>query len=227
LLFTAFGVPATYQYRVLFWGVLGALLLRGLFIAIGAVLLEHFHWIFYLFGTFLILTGVRMAFDKQTEVHPEHNPVLKFVRRILPVTTNYHGDCFIVRQAGRILVTPLFLALLVVEATDLIFALDSIPAIFAVTTDPFIVYTSNVFAILGLRSLFFILANIVQTFYYLRLGLSIILFYVGIKMILTDIYHIPTVLSLLVIAAVLMLAVVASLIRTRRISQQTYNRKRN
>lgn len=227
LLFATLGVPTTYQYRVLFWGVLGALLLRGLFIAIGAVLLESFHWIFYLFGAFLVITAMRMAFDKQAEVHPEHNPVLKFVQRILPVTADYHGDRFIVRQAGRILVTPLFLALLVVETTDLVFALDSIPAIFAVTTDPFIVYTSNIFAILGLRSLFFILANIIQTFHYLRLGLSIILFYVGIKMMLTDIYHIPTVLSLLVIAAVLMLAIVASLIRTRRLSQQTYNKKRN
>lgn len=220
LLFTAFGVPVAYQYRVLFWGVLGALLLRGLLIAIGAVLLENFHWIIYLFGVFLIITGGRIAFDKQTEIHLEHNPVLRFVRRILPVTATYHADRFIVRQAGRMQFTPLFLVLIVVETTDLIFALDSIPAIFAVTTDPFIVYTSNVFAILGLRSLFFVFANIIQAFYYLRLGLAVILSYVGIKMILTDLYHIPTGLSLLVIAVVLTLAILASLLRTRRINQQ-------
>lgn len=220
LLFTTFGVPAAYQHRVLFWGVLGALLLRGLLIVIGTVLLEEFHWIIYLFGAFLIIAGIRMTFHKETEIHPERNLVLKLVRRIVPITTDYVGDRFVVRQAGRILATPLLLVLLVVEITDLIFALDSIPAIFAVTTDPFIVYTSNVFAILGLRSLFFVFANIIQTFYYLRLGLAVILAYVGTKMILTDLYHIPTVLSLLVIAAVLTLAIIASLLRARRINQQ-------
>jgi len=221
LLFSAFGVPAVYQHRVLFWGVLGALILRGLLIAIGAALLEDFHWIIYLFGAFLIITGMRMVFHKQTEVHPEHNPVLKLVRRIVPVTTNYEDDHFVVRRAGRVLATPLLLVLLAVETTDLVFALDSIPAIFAVTTDPFIVYTSNVFAILGLRSLFFVFANIIQTFYYLRLALAIILSYVGIKMVLADIYPISTMLSLLVIAVVLALAIVASLLRTRYINQQT------
>jgi tellurite resistance protein TerC len=219
LLFTTFGVPATYQHRVLFWGVLGALLLRGLLIVIGTVLLEEFHWIIYLFGAFLIIAGIRMTFHKEAEIHPERNLVLKLVRRIVPITTDYVGDRFVIRQAGRILATPLLLVLLVVEITDLIFALDSIPAIFAVTTDPFIVYTSNVFAILGLRSLFFVFANIIQTFYYLRLGLAVILAYVGTKMILTDLYHIPTVLSLLVIAAVLTLAIIASLLRARRINQ--------
>ncbi|HEY4034613.1 MAG TPA: TerC family protein [Ktedonobacteraceae bacterium] len=220
LLFTTFGVPATYQHHVLFWGVLGALLLRGLLIVIGTALIEDFHWIIYLFGGFLIIAGIRMAFHKETKIHPERNPVLKLVRRIVPVTTGYEGEHFLVRQAGRILATPLLLVLVVVETTDLVFALDSIPAIFAVTTDPFIVYTSNVFAILGLRSLFFVFANIIQNFYYLRLGLSIILSYVGIKMILVDFYPIPTVLSLFVIAAILTLAIVASLIRTRCINQR-------
>ena len=139
--------------------------MRGLLIAVGAVLLEDFHWILYLFGAFLIITGIRMALHKETEVHPERNPVLKLVRRFIPVTTNYEGERFVVRQAGRVLVTPLLLVLVAVETTDLVFALDSIPAIFAVTTDPFIVYTSNVFAILGLRSLFFVLANIIQKFH--------------------------------------------------------------
>lgn len=220
LLFTAFGVPAAYQHRVLFWGVLGALLMRGILIAVGAVLLEDFHWVLYLFGAFLIMTGIRMGFHKDTEVHPQRNPVLNFVRRVVPVTHDYEGDRFLVRQAGQWLVTPLLLALLAVETTDLLFAVDSIPAIFAVTRDPFIVYTSNVFAILGLRSLYFVFANIIHKFYYLRLGLAIILTYVGGKMVLTDLYHLPSAVSLLVIALVLALAIVASLLRARRTRQQ-------
>src|SRR6266487_5450430 len=159
LLFTFFGVPADYQHRVLFWGILGALVMRGTMIALGAVLLETFHWIIYLFGAFLIFTGVRMAFHKETEVHPERNPLLRLVRRIVPVTNDYERDRFLVRRAGQVLVTPLLLVLLVVETTDLIFAVDSIPAIFAVTKNPFLVYTSNIFAILGLRSLYFVFAN--------------------------------------------------------------------
>src|SRR6266699_6506543 len=146
LLFTSFGVPAAYQHRVLFWGVLGALILRGMMIALGVILLETFHWIIYLFGAFLLFTGIRMFFHKEAEVHPERNPLLKLVRRIVPVTHDYQGDRFIVRRAGQVLATPLLLVLLVIETTDLIFALDSIPAIFAVTQDPFLVYTSNVFA---------------------------------------------------------------------------------
>lgn len=220
LLFSAFGVPAAYQHRVLFWGVLGALVMRGILIGVGAVLLEDFHWILYLFGAFLIVTGIRIGFQRETEVHPERNPVLKFVRRILPVTTDYEGKRFFVRQAGQLLVTPLLLVLVVVETTDLIFALDSIPAIFAVTRDPFIVYTSNVFAILGLRSLYFVFANIIHKFYYLRIGLAIILAFVGVKMVLTDLLHISSALSLLVIAVVLIFAIIASLLRARRISKR-------
>jgi tellurite resistance protein TerC len=217
LLFSAFGVPAAYQHRVLFWGVLGALVMRGILIAVGATLIEDFHWIIYVFGIFLIITGVRMGLHKETEVHPERNPVLKLVRRFLPVTEDYEGQRFIVRRDGRTLVTPLLLVLVTIETTDLIFAVDSIPAIFAVTTNAFIVYTSNVFAILGLRSLYFVFANIIDKFYYLRIGLAVILSYVGVKMVLTDIFHIPTTLSLLVIALVLAAAILASLWRARTI----------
>jgi tellurite resistance protein TerC len=217
LLFSAFRVPAAYQHRVLFWGVLGALVMRGILIAVGATLIEDFHWIIYVFGVFLIITGVRMGIHKETEVHPERNPVLKLVRRFLPVTEDYEGQRFIVRRDGRTLVTPLLLVLVTIETTDLIFAVDSIPAIFAVTTNAFIVYTSNVFAILGLRSLYFVFANIIDKFYYLRIGLAVILSYVGVKMVLTDIFHIPTPLSLLVIALVLTVAILASLWRARTI----------
>jgi tellurite resistance protein TerC len=220
LLFSTFGVPAAYQHRVLFWGVLGALVMRGLLIIVGAVLLQDFHWIIYVFGAFLIVTGIRMALHKETEIHPERNPVLKLVRRVVPVTANYERDRFFVRRAGQVLATPLLLVLLAVETTDLIFAVDSIPAVFAVTTDPFIVYTSNVFAILGLRSLYFVFANIIHQFYYLRLGLAVILSFVGVKMVLTDLHHIPTPLSLLVIALVLAIAIIASLLRARHASMR-------
>jgi TerC family integral membrane protein len=218
LLFTFFKVPAAYQHRVLFWGVLGALVMRGTLIGLGVVLLETFHWIIYLFGAFLILTGIRMAFHKEIELHPEHNPLLRLVRRIVPVTNDYERDRFIVRRAGQVLVTPLLLVLLVVETTDLIFAVDSIPAIFAVTRDPFLVYTSNIFAILGLRSLYFVFANVMGKFSYLKLGLAVVLSYVGVKMVLTDIYHIPAALSLAVIAVVLATAVAASIVRAQHLA---------
>jgi len=216
LLFTYFAVPAAYQHRVLFWGILGALLMRGIMIVLGAVLLDKFHWIIYLFGAFLIVTGVRMAFHQEAEVHPERNPLLKLVRLILHVTHDYEHDHFVVRQAGQVLVTPLLLVLLAVETTDVIFALDSIPAIFAVTQNPFLVYTSNVFAILGLRSLYFVFANAMGRFSYLKLGLAVVLSFVGVKMVLADIFHIPTALSLGVIAVVLTVAIVASIMRVRR-----------
>lgn len=220
LLFSSFSVPSASQHRVLFWGILGALVMRGVLIVLGASLLDAFHWIIYLFGAFLIFTGIRMAFQKETELHPERNPLLRLVRRFVPVTNDYERDRFIVRRAGQVFVTPLLLVLLVVETTDLIFAVDSIPAIFAVTRDPFIVYTSNVFAILGLRSLYFVFANVMGKFYYLKLGLAVILSYVGVKMMLADIYPIPTALSLAVIAVVLAVAVVASIMRTRRLAER-------
>src|SRR5258708_1167775 len=218
VLFSYFSVPAAYQHRVLFWGVLGALIMRGILIVLGAMLLENFHWVLYLFGAFLIVTGVRMAFNKDEAVHPERNPVLKLVRRVVPVTANFEGDRFLVRRAGKVLVTPLLLVLLVVETTDLVFALDSIPAIFAVSRDPFIVYTSNVFAILGLRSLYFVFANVMGKFYYLKSGLSVVLSFIGVKMVLADIFHIPIGLSLAVIAFVLATALIASIVRARHLT---------
>lgn len=217
LLFTFFAVPAAYQHRVLFWGIIGALLMRGLLIAVGATLLKEFHWIIYVFGAFLIFTGIRMALHRNEEMHPERNPLIKFIRGIMPVTDNYEGDKFFIRRAGKLIATPLFLVLLLVESTDLIFAVDSIPAIFAVTEDPFIVYTSNVFAILGLRSLYFLLAGVVDKFYYLKLGLSVVLVFVGIKMVTVDLYKIPVGLSLGVIASILAISVIASLWRAQRL----------
>ena len=217
LLFTFFAVPAAYQHRVLFWGIIGALLMRGMLIAVGATLLKEFHWIIYVFGAFLIFTGIRMALHRNEEMHPERNPLIKFIRGIMPVTDNYEGDRFFIRRAGKLIATPLFLVLLLVESTDLIFAVDSIPAIFAVTEDPFIVYTSNVFAILGLRSLYFLLAGVVDKFYYLKLGLSVVLVFVGIKMVMVDLYKIPVGLSLGVIASVLAISVIASLWRAQRL----------
>ena len=217
LIFTSFAVPAAYQHRVLFWGIIGALVMRGAMIGAGAALIKEFHWIIYIFGAFLIFTGVRMAFHKNEEIHPERNPLIRMFRRLMPVTDTYQQDRFFVRSTGVLMATPLFLVLLMIETTDLIFAVDSIPAIFAVTEDPFLVYTSNVFAILGLRSLYFVLAGAVHSFHYLKLGLSVVLSFVGVKMLLTDTaYKIPTGASLGVVVLILGVAVVASLVRSRR-----------
>lgn len=219
LIFSYFAVPAVYQHRVLFWGILGALVMRAVLIGLGAALIKEFHWIIYLFGAFLIFTGIRMAFHKDEEIHVGENPLVRLVRRFLPVADNYHGSSFFVRHAGKLMVTPLLLVLLVVESTDLVFAVDSIPAIFAVTTDPFLVYTSNIFAILGLRSLYFLLAGVIDKFYYLKLGLAVVLTFVGVKMVIVDIYKIPTPMSLAVVAGVLTIAVIASLIRNQRLTK--------
>ena len=216
LLFAYFKVPDRYQHRVLFWGILGALVMRAGFILAGAALLERFHWIIYLFGAFLILTGIKMALAPEKGLEPEKNPVVRLVRRLMPVTADYRGASFFVREGGRRAATPLFLVLVMVEFTDLVFAVDSIPAIFAVTRDPFLVYTSNVFAILGLRSLYFLLAGIMHKFEYLKLGLAAILVFVGAKMALVGWVKIPATTSLGVIAAILAVAVAASLIKARR-----------
>lgn len=216
LIFTYFAVPAAYQHRVLFWGILGALVMRAILIAVGAALLKEFHWIIYVFGAFLIFTGVKMARHRNEELHPERNPIVRLFRRLMPVSDRYEGEKFFIRRAGQLVATPLFLVLLMVESTDLVFAVDSIPAIFAVTSDPFLVYTSNVFAILGLRSLYFVLAGMVHKFQYLKLGLSVVLTFVGLKMVLVDIYKIPTGVSLGVITSILIVAIVASLYRSRR-----------
>jgi tellurite resistance protein TerC len=216
LIFSFFAVPSAYQHRVLFWGILGALVMRGTLIFIGAALLEQFHWIIYVFGAFLVFTGIRMALSNSEEnVQPDKNPVVKFFRRFMPVTENFEGDKFFVRRAGRLLATPLFLILLVVESTDLVFAVDSIPAIFAVTRDPFIVYTSNVFAILGLRALYFLLANVMDKFQYLKVGLSAVLVFIGVKMVIDGFYHIPIGISLGVVASILTISILASLWKAR------------
>jgi tellurite resistance protein TerC len=212
LIFTYFKVPAMYQHEVLFWGIVGALVMRAIFIAVGITLITQFHWIIYVFGAFLILTGVKLALEKDKEVHPESNPVLKLFRRLVPVTDQYHGGRFFVRQAGRLMATPLFVVLLVVETTDVIFAVDSIPAILAITPDPFIVYSSNVFAILGLRALYFALAGLMRLFTHLHYGLSAILVFVGMKMLLTDIYKIPIGIALGVVAGILALSILASIL---------------
>jgi tellurite resistance protein TerC len=217
LIFTFFAVPAAYQHRVLFWGIIGALIMRGTLIAVGATLLKEFHWIIYVFGAFLIFTGIRMALHRNEKMHPEQNPLVRLLRRVMPVTDNYEGDKFFIRRAGTLMATPLFLVLILVESTDLVFAVDSIPAIFAVTNDPFIVYTSNVFAILGLRSLYFLLAGVVDKFYYLKLGLSAVLVFVGTKMVLVDLYKVPVGASLGVIASILAISVIASLWRAQRL----------
>lgn len=215
LIFSFFAVPAAYQHRVLFWGILGALVMRGTLIALGAALLKEFHWIIYIFGAFLIFTGIRMAQHQEEEVQPDKNPVVKFFRRFMPVTENFEGDKFFIRRAGTLMATPLFLILLIVESTDLVFAVDSIPAIFAVTQDPFIVYTSNVFAILGLRALYFLLANVMDKFQYLKLGLSAVLTFIGVKMVIVDLYHIPVGVSLAVVASILTISILASLWKSK------------
>lgn len=211
LIFAAFGVPAAYQHRVLFWGILGALLMRAGLIAAGITLINRFHWILYVFGAFLVITGVKMALSKDKEVHPERNPMLSLFRRLVPVTKDYEGQRFLVKRDGRRYATPLLVVLVLVETSDLIFAVDSIPAILAITRDPFIVYTSNVFAILGLRALYFALAGVVQKFHYLHYGLSFVLVFVGAKMLIVDWYKIPVGISLGVVALLLAVSVVASI----------------
>lgn len=212
LVFSYFKVPPLFQHKVLFWGIVGAMLMRAVLILVGTALLQRFHWVMYIFGLFLLVTGIKlgMSHEEDEELDPGKNPVVRLVRRIFPITEGYQEGKFFLRSNGRLFATPLFIVLMVVETTDLVFALDSIPAIFAVTTDPFIVYTSNIFAILGLRSLYFALAGMMELFHYLRHGLAVILSFVGIKMLLTDIYKIPIALALFIIAAVLAFAVYAS-----------------
>lgn len=216
LIMTFFKVPGELQHRVLFWGVLGALVMRGTMIGVGVYLVERFHWILYVFGAILIVSGIKMFLQRQgEEVDPEHNPIIRLCRRCMPVTQRYEGGRFVVRREGRMFLTPLAIVLIMVETTDLVFAVDSIPAIFAITHDPFIVYTSNVCAILGLRSMYFMLAGAMHRFIFLKAGLSIILTFIGIKMVIMDLYKIPTEVSLLVVAAVLATAIATSVICTR------------
>jgi tellurite resistance protein TerC len=212
LLFSTFAVPAAYQHRVLFWGILGAFILRAIFVWAGAELLERFHWAIYVFGGFLVLTAFKMLRQMEPD-DPAQSKLVKFVQRIIPCTPGYEGDRFFVRHTGKLVATPLFVVLIAVEFTDLVFAVDSIPAIFAVTTDPFLVYTSNVFAILGLRSLYFLLAGVVHKFVYLRIGLALVLGFVGAKMLLSSVYKVPIGWSLAIIALLLGGSIAASLLR--------------
>ncbi|HEU0178321.1 MAG TPA: TerC family protein [Blastocatellia bacterium] len=216
MIFSYFSVPPRYQHRVLFWGVLGALVMRALLIFLGISLIQRFHWVIYLFGAFLIVTGVKMALEKDKEIHPERNPALRLFRRFVPVTDDYRGGKFFVKQGGRYFATPMLIVLLIVETTDIIFAVDSIPAILAITLDPFIIYTSNVFAILGLRALYFALAGVMKLFHHLRYGLSAILAFVGAKMLLANFYKIPVGVALGVVAGILVISVIASLAFPRK-----------
>ncbi len=212
MIFSYFNVPRPYQHKVLFWGILGALVMRVIFIFAGIELIHRFHWLIYVFGGFLIFTGIRMLTAKETALEPEKNPIVRGVRKAFPVTSDFRDDRFFLRIDGRVWATPLFLVVMLIEGTDLIFAVDSIPAILAISDDPFIVYTSNVFAILGLRSLYFALAGIEQYFRYLKYGLSTILVFVGLKMCLTDWIKVPVDLSLIVIVFLLGISMLASVI---------------
>ncbi len=217
MLFSYFAVPPMYQHRVLFWGILGALILRAIMIVAGTVLITKFAWVIYIFGAFLIITGIKMIVKREEEIHPERNPVVRWFKKLMPVTSDYRGDKFFVRENGIRMATPLFVVLLLVEISDVIFAVDSIPAIFAVTKDPFIVYTSNVFAILGLRSLYFALAGVLDKFHYLKIGLGVVLTFVGVKMLLGHTaYKIDTLISLGVIVTVLALSIIVSLLRPKK-----------
>ena len=211
LIFQYFAVPAQYQHRVLFWGILGALLMRGLFIVAGAALLTRFDWIFYLFGALLVITGIRMVVKQDEAFDGESNAVVRLVRRVLPLTDGYRGKHFLLVENGRRMATPLLLVLVLVEVTDLVFAIDSIPAIFGITRDPFLVFTSNIFAVMGLRSLFFLLASVVTRFHLLKYGLATILTFVGAKMLAEDWVHLPIVVSLGVVLVVLAVSILASL----------------
>ena len=221
LIFNYFQVPARYQHRVLFWGIVGALVMRGTFIFLGVSLIREFHWILYIFGLILVVTGVRMMFQNETvKIHPERNIVVRIFKKFFGVTPGYHSEKFFVKTDSGRYATLLFVVLLVIETTDLVFATDSIPAVFAISSDPFIIYTSNVFAILGLRSLYFALAGLMDLFYYLRYGLSIVLSFIGLKMLVSHFVEIPISIALGVVAGVLAVSIIASVIRGRRLKRK-------
>lgn len=211
LIFSWFGVESRYQHKVLFWGILGALVFRLIFIFLGVALINQFHWVIYVFGAFLVFTGIKMGIQKERKVSPDQNPALKLVKRFIPVTKQYHGEKFFIRIRGRLVATPMFVVLVVIESTDVVFAVDSIPAIMAITRDPFIIYSANAFAILGLRALYFALAGLMRLFHYLHYGLSLILVYVGVKMMIEGFYHIPTLVSMLFILGTLSISVLISI----------------
>jgi tellurite resistance protein TerC len=215
MLFAYFAVPPAYQHRLLFWGVLGAIVFRAIFILGGTFLLERFHPVIYVFGAILLYTAYRMARAGTSEMDPAHNPVLRLARRVIPMTEHYEGQAYFVRRAGRIMATPLFAALIVIETSDIMFAIDSVPAIFSITTDSFIVFTSNAFAIMGLRSLYFLLAGLIDRFEYLKYGLAALLAFAGLKMILSDVIHLDVWVSLGIIVGILAVSIVVSLLMTR------------
>ncbi|MBS1536846.1 MAG: TerC family protein [Bacteroidetes bacterium] len=215
-IFSYFQVPSKYQHKVLFWGIIGALVLRASFILGGIVLIQQFHFIIYLFGGFLLFTGIKLAIQQEQKLEPEKNPVLKILRRSIGVSKYYYEDKFFIRKMGYTFATPLFVVLVLIETTDLLFAVDSIPAVLAVSTNPFIIYTSNIFAILGLRTLYFALAGLVNIFHYLNLGMSVILIFIGVKMMLSDIYKIPITVALGVIVGILVVSIAASLVLPKK-----------
>ncbi len=223
VIFSYFGVPPKYQHRVLFWGILGAIVTRAVFIIAGVQLLKMFKFTIYIFGAILLYTGYRLLRRSEEEVDPERNPVLRLARRWLPVTESFHGQAFLVRKGGRWMATPLLLVLLVVESTDVMFAVDSVPAVLAITSDIFLAYTSNIFAILGLRALYFLLAGLLQRWRYLHTGLAAILMFIGVKMLVSEVYHIPTVVSLGVVVSILVLSAVASWWTERRVKASVSN----
>ena len=217
LILTYYRVPSRYQHRVLFYGILGALIMRSTMIAVGVTLIEQFHWILYVFGAFLIYAGAKMAFQKEEiEIDPDRNIGVRLVKRFMPLSARYHEGAFFVREGRKRKATLLFLVLIMLETTDLVFAVDSIPAIFAITTDPLIVYTSNIFAILGLRALYFALKGLMDLFHYLKIGLSVILVLIGLKMLVADLFPIPTWISLVAVVVILAVSVVASLMHPKR-----------
>lgn len=220
LIFSYFKVPSAYQHKVLFWGILGALVMRVIFILTGVELIHRFHWLIYIFGGFLVYTGIRMLTSGDLKIDPEKNPLVKLARKIMPITPSFEGDRFFVKQDDKTWATPLFLVVILIETTDLIFAVDSIPAILAISDDSFIVYTSNVFAILGLRSLYFALAGIEKYFVYLKYGLSAILVFVGVKMCIADLFKIPIDVSLIIIGFTLMIAMICSRLFSSKKSQE-------
>ncbi|MDZ4808354.1 MAG: TerC family protein, partial [Bacteroidota bacterium] len=212
LIFSYFNVPTLYQHKVLFWGIIGALVMRAIFIFAGVALINKFHWVIYIFAVFLVFTGIKMLLQREQKIDPDKNPVVRLFKKMFSVTDSFHGDKFFVTLNAKTYATPLFIVVLMVEVTDLIFAVDSIPAILAITKDPLIVYSSNVFAILGLRSLYFALAGMHKSFRYLKFGLAAILIFVGIKMFLSGFYPIPILMALIIIAVILLTSVIASLV---------------
>ncbi len=219
IVFTIFGVELKDQRRVLNYGIVGVIILRGILIVLGSTLVEQFHWILYIFGAMLVYAGYRVVFGDDAKIEPEKNIAVKLFRKVMPVDNNYHGHAFFIREAGKLVATPLFVCLLVVETTDVVFAIDSIPAIFAITTDPFIVLTSNLMAVLGLRSMYFVLAEVHASFVYVKYGVGVVLAYVGVKMLIMDLYKIDTAISLGIILSILTVSVVLSYLKNRHPSQ--------